>query len=109
MAKFIGQIFLCSDCDAVLMVRSRGLLAGSGYDLDWYMVKDRVWRTGQKKGRSRFLCVSCLEDRIGRKLSCEDFSRSAKVNFVGRKSAQLRHRMRGLRPARRLIETTFKP
>jgi hypothetical protein len=29
------------------------------------------------------------------------------VNFVGRKSARLRRRMRGLRPAKRLVDTSF--
>jgi hypothetical protein len=46
-----------------------------------------------------------LENRIGRKLKADDFRRSAKVNFVGQKSAKLRRRMRGLKPAKRLVET----
>jgi hypothetical protein len=73
------------------------------------MVKDRVWRHSQREGACRFLCVACLERRLDRKLSAYDFQRSAKVNFVGRKSARLRHRMRGLKPAKRLRQTTFHP
>jgi hypothetical protein len=36
-----------------------------------------------------------------------DFKRSAKVNFTGNKSTRLRQRMKGLKPAKRLKETTF--
>jgi hypothetical protein len=73
------------------------------------MVKDAVWRRSQRDGKCRFLCVKCLEGRIGRKLSSGDFKRSAKVNFVGRKPAMLRRRMRNLKPAKRLVNTTFRP
>ena len=93
------HIIGCHDCRAILAVRSTGLsraLDGSGWDNDWFMVKDSVWRSSQRGGKCRFLCVGCLEHRIGRKLAADDFSRSAKVNFVGEKSAKLRRRMRGL-------------
>jgi hypothetical protein len=68
-----------------------------------------VWRRGQRAGKCRFLCVECLEARIGRDLTAADFKRSAKVNFAGQKSAELRRRMRGLKPAKRLVDTTFEP
>ena len=103
-----GNVFTCSDCAALLAVRPAGFL-GSGWDGDWFMVKDSVWRDGQREGKCRFLCVECLERRIGRKLSGADFRRSAKVNFEGKKSRRLRHRMRGLKPAKRLVETRFTP
>jgi hypothetical protein len=80
---------------------------GSDWHGDWFMVKDCVWRASQRKGPCRFLCVKCLENRIGRKLTAADFKRSAKVNFVGKKSLRLRYRMQGLKPAKRLQETTF--
>jgi hypothetical protein len=86
----------------------RGGIIG-GTDFDWFMVKDHVWQHGQRAGACRFLCVGCLERRIGRKLSAGDFRCSAKVNFVGKKSATLRRRMRGLKPAKRLVNTTFTP
>jgi hypothetical protein len=69
------------------------------------LVKDSVWRRGQRGG---FLCVGCLEHRIGRKLSSGDFQRSAKVNFDHKGSAKLRRRMRGLKLAKRLANTTFQ-
>jgi hypothetical protein len=68
---------------------------GSGWQGDWFMVKDSVWRQIQRKGTCRFLCVACLERRIGRKLSADDFRRSAKVNFDCKKSVRLRQRMGG--------------
>ena len=92
----------------MLAARARGLL-GVDWDRDWYMVKNSVWRRSQREDPCRFLCVTCLESRIGRKLSAADFRRSAKVNFHLKKSALLHRRMRGLKPARRLVETTFTP
>ena len=102
-----ARAFLCADCEAVLAYR--GLLGFGGWDGSWFMVKDSVWRHGQRGGKCRFLCVECLERRIGRKLLSDDFRRNAKVNFAGQKSAKLRQRMRGLKPAKRLVETTFTP
>jgi hypothetical protein len=108
--RITGTIFQCDDCDATLAVRPTGFLGlGSGWHGDWYMVKNSVWRHSQRKGVCRFLCILCLEHRLGRKLSAADFRRSAKVNFVGQKSTRLRRRMRGLKPAERLVETTFTP
>jgi hypothetical protein len=90
---------------ATLVVRGVGLGSG-GWDVEWFIVKDRVWH--QRKGTCRFLCVKCLERHIGRKLTAADFKRSARANFVGNKSALLRQRMRGLKPAKRLRDTHFK-
>jgi hypothetical protein len=105
-----GTIFPCADCSMILTIRSTGLGAMfDGHNHEWFMVKDNVWARGQRGGKCRFLCVGCLERRIGRKLSSDDFKRSAKVNFVDQTSAKLRRRMRGLKPAKRLVETTFKP
>jgi hypothetical protein len=81
---------------------------GPGWNGGFFMVKDSVWRHGQRAGKARFLCVGCLECRIGRKLSADDFKRSAKVNFDGPKTPKLSRRMRGLKPAKRLVVTTFE-
>jgi hypothetical protein len=88
-------------------MRGNGLMSFGSLDLEWFMVKNHIWQRGQRAGECRFLCVGCLEHRIGRKLIADDFRRSAKVNFVGFKSLKLRRRMRGLKPAKRLINTTF--
>jgi hypothetical protein len=90
------------------MVWSTNQIFGGNWDGDWFMVKDRVWRAAQKDRPVRFLCVRCLERRIGRRLTARDFKRFVKINFVGDKSAILRKRMRGLKPARRLRNTSFK-
>jgi len=105
-----ATVFRCNDCNLLLGVRPKGLSAifGGGWQGDWFMVKDGVWRRIQRAGKCRFLCVGCSEHRLGRKLTADDFRRSAKVNFAGQKSAKLRRRMRGLKPAKRLVETTFK-
>jgi len=105
--RVMGRIFQCNDCETNLHTRLTGLLGSSSWSGDWFMVKNSVWRASQRKGACRFLCVSCLEDRIGRKLSAADFMRSAKVNFEHKDSVKLRHRMRGLKPAKRLRETRF--
>jgi hypothetical protein len=83
-------------------------LCGDSRNGDWFMVKDHVWRRGQRGGVCRFLCTGCLEHRLDRKLTSDDFRRSAKVNFVGQKPNKLRRRMQGLEPAKRLVTTTFK-
>ena len=109
-SRVCGTVINCNVCREMLALIPRGLGAVfGGWQGDWFMVKDSVWRSSQRGGKCRFLCVGCLEHRIGRKLAADDFSRSAKVNFVGEKSAKLRRRMRGLKPAKRLVNTTFTP
>ena len=39
---------------------------------EWYMVKDEVWPL-PKHLKEVFLCIGCIESRIGRRLSQEDF------------------------------------
>lgn len=104
--KHHALVCLCHDCDEVLMVRGGGL--GGGYDNDWFMLKDRIWREATRGTDVRCLCIACLEQRLGREVNAKDFKRSAKVNFVGNKSARLRTRMRGLKPAKRLVDTAFR-
>jgi hypothetical protein len=107
-----GLIITCADCNALLQIRQEGfaaMLCGANSDGDWFMLKSRVWQQAQHVGKVRFLCTGCVEHRIGRKLTADDFRRDAKVNFGGRKPAKLRHRMRGLKPAKRLVETRFTP
>jgi hypothetical protein len=94
----MGTIFQCNDSETNLHTRLTGLLGPSSWSGDWFMVKNSVWRASQRKGACRFLCVSCLENRIGRKLSAADFMRSAKVNFEHKDSVILK-------PAKRLRET----
>jgi len=106
-----ATVIRCQNCNEMLQVRPAGWDASfsSGWQGDWFMVKDKVWQLGQRASECRFLCVGCLESRIGRKLLADDFRRSAKVNFHPQQSAKLRRRMRGLKPAKRLVNTTFTP
>lgn len=95
---------MCEDCDQLLM--ARGFMGG--WDHEWFYLKDRVWKAATRGSpHKRFLCVTCTERRIDRKLTAKDFRRDAAVNFTGAKSPRLRHRMRGLEPAKRVIETQF--
>jgi hypothetical protein len=103
MVRICGSVITCQECDRFLMLR--GMFGGS--DGDWCMLKNRTWRAVTADTDARFLCVKCIEGRIGRRLNAADFRRSAKVNFMGTKSALLRKRMKGLMPAKRLRETTF--
>jgi len=90
--RISAKVIACADCAMHLQIRPVGFDArfGGGWQGDWYMVKDNVWRLGQRAGACRFLCVGCLEHRIGRKLTATDFKRSAKVNFHPMQSAKLR-------------------
>lgn len=107
--RLAGHVFTCGDCQQMLHMRGDGLFSFGALETDWFMVKDSVWRQSQRNNPRRFLCIACLEHRIGRKLSATDFRRSAKVNFTGQKSVRLRRRLSGLKPAKRLVETTFTP
>jgi hypothetical protein len=98
---------ICDDCEQILMIRGA---FGSGHDRDWFYLKNRVWQSATRKSpHRRFLCVTCIERRLDRRLTAKDFRRNARVNFVGRKSRRLKLRMRGLEPAKQLIETRFTP
>jgi hypothetical protein len=108
MKRASGRVVVCDDCGSPLYVIPAGILGGGDGSGEWFMLKDRVWSASQSMGDARFLCVGCIERRIGRRLSSTDFRRSAKVNFAGTKTPKLRQRMRGLEPARRLIHTTFR-
>ena len=70
---------------------------------EWYMVRDRIWEAAGMppapdatleafeftaawqayidRGK-RYLCIGCLERRLGRELDCEDFT-AAPVNWSG--------------------------
>jgi hypothetical protein len=51
-----------------------------GYRAEYYMVKNEIWDTvGPGWG---YLCVGCLESRMGRKLNADDFI-DAPVNDLG--------------------------
>ena len=66
---------LCNDCDALLMARGFHRAAS---DRDWCMLRDRVWRAATRGSpHKRFLCVTCIERRLDRRLTAKDFRRNA--------------------------------
>jgi len=48
-----------------------------GYRAEWYMVKQEVWEAAGM--RSGYLCIGCIESRLGRQLRADDFT-DAPVN-----------------------------
>jgi len=57
------EIFTCKDC--------------GNYDYDMYMVNDDIWR--EYGNESNTLCMDCLEKRMGRELTKDDFSEYKKT------------------------------
>jgi hypothetical protein len=70
----LGSPTSCSDCAAdVTPYDDDGRPSENGWE--WYMVHDHVWDAAHA-GRplARYLCVGCLEQRLGQRLTPEDFS-----------------------------------
>jgi hypothetical protein len=69
--------YLCADCgtDTTPCTRRRGCRHRGKWE--WYMVQDAVWRHACMN--DGFLCIGCLEVRLGRVLAPSDFT-SAPVN-----------------------------
>ena len=40
---------------------------------EYYMVKDKIWKTALNGSSKGMLCIGCLEDRLGRILTYKDF------------------------------------
>ena len=63
---------------------------------EYYMVRDSVWREAgmsERKDQAIFLCIGCLEARLGRMLTARDFTR-VPINRVGpRNSPRLNARL----------------
>jgi hypothetical protein len=72
----------CRDCG----VETNHLLSDSA---EWYMVWDKLWPNGID-----FLCIGCLEDRLGRLLVPGDFNDCLLNRLAGyNRSLRLRSRM----------------
>jgi hypothetical protein len=63
----------CSDCGAPTLSAEPGVRA------EYYMVHNEVWAAAGAKPADMVLCIGCLEKRLGRQLTPEDFS-EAKLN-----------------------------
>lgn len=69
--------YICKDCemDTTPCTGTRGCRHKGRWE--HYMVLNKVWsRAGMKEG---FLCIGCLETRIGRRLTPRDFT-NAPIN-----------------------------
>jgi len=77
--------FLCMDCGI-----------DTGKIAEFYMLQESIWLLVAKSDRG-MLCISCLESRLGRKLTFWDFNNSY-VNSLhfGVKSVRLLERLRTL-------------
>jgi len=65
MIKKTENIFLCVDCSIDTGLHGWG-------DKNYYMVTDDIWK---KYGvGEQMLCIDCLEKRMGRKLTKDDFT-----------------------------------
>jgi hypothetical protein len=40
---------------------------------EWYGVRTEVWRAARMKPKGGYLCIGCLEKRLGRQLVAADF------------------------------------
>ena len=57
-----GRRFFCVDC-------GKNTLGG-----EYYMVRDELWAASGLEPNDGMLCLACLEKRIGRLLTLEDFA-----------------------------------
>lgn len=79
-------MFLCKDCTS------------NTWPDEYYMVHDVVWAAaGMSTEEQGMLCVGCLEKRLGRQLSPDDFTDAVINRMDFQMSARLRHRT-GLGP-----------
>lgn len=69
-------------------------------EAEWYMVWDHVWSEALKHGHAVYLCIGCLETRLGRQLTATDFSDTAGTNFMPERflpSPRLQDRLKGVK------------
>ena len=94
--------YICKDCgvDTTPCTGKRGCRHGGRWE--HYMVKDAIWKAakmppgdGRFSGKG-FLCIGCLETRIGRQLKPKDFT-TAPINRPGGSwnTPRLEARLRG--------------
>jgi hypothetical protein len=86
--------YLCKDCgvDTTPCTGKRGCRHAGRWE--HYMVRPSLWKAAKMK--DGFLCIGCLETRIGRKLKPKDFT-AALINRLGHPwhTPRLESRLRG--------------
>jgi hypothetical protein len=70
---------ICDDCgiDTTPCTGKRGCRHKGKWE--WYMVWPELW---EQAGSARYLCIGCLEQRLGRRLFAEDFNPDLPVNWL---------------------------
>lgn len=63
--------------------RGRTCRHNAGKRWEWYMVWPAVWARAVGPDAPGYLCIECIEKRLGRPLNCDDFTDAA-VNLPGR-------------------------
>jgi hypothetical protein len=62
---------------------------------EYYMVHDVVWEAARMQPHGGMLCIGCLETRLGRTLTADDFTNyPINRDAFSHRSARLRHRLR---------------
>jgi hypothetical protein len=88
---------------AAAKARRNGCCADCGVNTlaadEWYIVKDDVWQAASRLGDvtvSFFLCIGCIEQRLGRRLTPGDFD-DVPINVPNKfsMSRRLRDRLTG--------------
>jgi len=64
----------CLDCQTETVLTPRGK------NDEWYMIHDHLWLQANPCGAGK-LCIGCLEERIGRRLTPIDFTDCSLNNF----------------------------
>lgn len=62
---------------------------------EYYMVTDAVWKAAGREFAKRMLCIECLEGRIQRELTQDDFPSDIPINISMRKKSDLLQRRMG--------------
>jgi hypothetical protein len=70
-----GRGTRCHDCDVDLMLCDPDGFPVGGWER--YMVQNHVWEAARGEG---WLCIGCLEGRLGRRLCAGDFKEGLPIN-----------------------------
>lgn len=73
---------------------------------EWYMIEDLLWAAVVGPERAGYLCIGCLERRLGRPLNRDDFS-ARPINLLPGRSTSDRLRAALRRPAPSATEAAF--
>lgn len=67
MKRSSDKRFFCKSCGIDTSTKNKGIA-------EYYMVEDDVWESAGMTIDGGMLCIGCIEDRLGRKLTPSDFT-----------------------------------